>query len=168
MKVLVGTFNQEKALIVGAFSVTVKSSRNLRKPSFEALLWNYILIISFYHRQHDRGLLGQGDVFKRLLGSWSRTMQTCEVGVKRNFRRKIRVLDQSSVSVLVGAVKYRACHHPHCTGVPTLMVAPPSTNLDRYKLECFSFDFNDVQRYPTSASTLFKAFFLVLLRFKTL
>ena len=32
-----GAFNQEKAL-VGAFSVIVKSSRNLREPSFEALL----------------------------------------------------------------------------------------------------------------------------------
>ena len=126
----------------------VKSSRNLREPSFEALLWNYILIISFYHRQHDRGLLGQGDVFKRLLGSWSRTMQTCEVGVgvKRNFRRKIRVLDQSSVSVLVGGGKYRACHHPHYSGVPTLMVAPPSTDLDRYKLGRFNFDIDYLKR----------------------
>ena len=36
MKVLIGTFNQEKALI-GAFSVIVKTSRNLREGSFEAL-----------------------------------------------------------------------------------------------------------------------------------
>ena len=141
MKVLVGAFNQEQAL-VGAFAVNVKSSSNRREPSFAALLWNYILIISFYHRQHDRGLPGQGDVFKRLLGSWSRTLQSSEVGVgvKRNFRRKVRVSDLSSVSVLVGAVKYRACHHPHCTGVPTLMVAPPSINLDRSHLERFNFD----------------------------
>ena len=37
MKVLVDTFNQEKAL-VGVFSMIVKSSRNLREGSFEALV----------------------------------------------------------------------------------------------------------------------------------
>ena len=37
VKVLVGTFNLEEAL-VGAFSVIVKSSRNLREGSFEALV----------------------------------------------------------------------------------------------------------------------------------
>ena len=37
MKALVSTFNQEKAL-VGAFSVIVKSSRNLRSSSDDTLL----------------------------------------------------------------------------------------------------------------------------------
>ena len=37
VKVLVGAFNQEKA-IVAAFSVIVKSSRNLLEPSFQALV----------------------------------------------------------------------------------------------------------------------------------
>ena len=37
MKALEGVFNQEKA-IVGAFSVIVKTSHNLREPLFEALL----------------------------------------------------------------------------------------------------------------------------------
>ena len=37
MKALVDTFNQEKAL-VGVFSMIVKSSRNLREGSFEALV----------------------------------------------------------------------------------------------------------------------------------
>ena len=39
MKAPLGAFNQEKAL-VGAFSVTVKSSCNLREPSMEALIEN--------------------------------------------------------------------------------------------------------------------------------
>ena len=42
MKALVGTLNQEKAIVgIGAFSVIVISSHNLREPSFEfeALVW---------------------------------------------------------------------------------------------------------------------------------
>ena len=37
VKAIVDTFNQEKAL-VGVFSMIVKSSRNLREGSFEALV----------------------------------------------------------------------------------------------------------------------------------
>ena len=37
MKALVGDFNQEKVL-VGSFSMIVKSSRNLREGSFAALV----------------------------------------------------------------------------------------------------------------------------------
>ena len=37
VKALIGAFNHKKAL-VGAFSMIVKTLRNLRKPSFEALL----------------------------------------------------------------------------------------------------------------------------------
>ena len=46
--VLVGAFNQEKAL-VGAFSMIVKTLRNLRKPSFEALL---IIRAGFVQKHH--------------------------------------------------------------------------------------------------------------------
>ena len=48
---LVGAFNQEKAL-VGALSVIVKSSRNLREPSFEALLFSLSLSQAMPARPH--------------------------------------------------------------------------------------------------------------------
>ena len=67
MKALVGAFNQEKAL-VGASSMIVKSSRNLRQPSFQALQFMSIVCVGL-ECDHEPFLLS---VF--LLSAWKKDL----------------------------------------------------------------------------------------------